>query len=30
MRILTRRMGETLMIGTQVTVAVVGVNGNRC
>jgi carbon storage regulator len=29
MLILTRRMGETLMIGTEVTVTVVGVNGNQ-
>jgi carbon storage regulator len=27
--ILTRRMGESLMIGTDVTVTVVGVNGNQ-
>jgi carbon storage regulator len=27
--ILTRRIGETLMIGTEVTVTVVGVNGNQ-
>ena len=29
MLILARRMGETLMIGTEVTVTVVGVNGNQ-
>jgi carbon storage regulator len=29
MLILTRRIGETLMIGTDVTVTVVGVNGNQ-
>ena len=29
MLILTRRVGETLMIGTDVTVTVVGVNGNQ-
>jgi carbon storage regulator len=29
MLILTRRVGETLMIGTEVTVTVVGVNGNQ-
>lgn len=29
MLILTRRMGETLMIGTEVTVTVVGVQGNQ-
>jgi carbon storage regulator len=27
--ILTRRIGETLMIGTEVTVTVVGLNGNQ-
>lgn len=29
MLILTRRVGETLMIGDQVTVTVLGVNGNQ-
>jgi carbon storage regulator len=29
MLILTRRVGETLMIGTEVTVTVVAVNGNQ-
>jgi carbon storage regulator len=29
MLILTRRMGETLMIRAEVTVTVVGVNGNQ-
>jgi carbon storage regulator len=29
MLILTRRIGETLMIGTEVTVTVVGLNGNQ-
>ena len=29
MLILTRRMGETLMIGADVTVTIVGVNGNQ-
>jgi carbon storage regulator len=29
MLILTRRVGETLMIGTEVTVTVVGLNGNQ-
>ena len=29
MLILTRRMGETVMIGTDVTVTVMGVNGNQ-
>jgi len=27
--ILTRRVGESLMIGTDVTVTVIGVNGNQ-
>ena len=30
MLILTRRVGETLMIGDEVTVTVLGVKGNRC
>jgi carbon storage regulator len=29
MLILTRRVGETLMIGNDVTVSVVGLNGNQ-
>jgi carbon storage regulator len=29
MLILTRRVGETVMIGTDVTVTVLGVNGNQ-
>ena len=29
MLILTRRVGETLMIGDEVTVTVLGVKGNR-
>ena len=29
MLILTRRVGETLMIGDEVTVTVLGVNGNQ-
>jgi carbon storage regulator len=29
MLILTRRIGETLMIGTEVSVTIVGVNGNQ-
>ena len=29
MLILTRRVGETLMIGDQVTITVLGVNGNQ-
>jgi len=29
MLILTRRIGETLMIGADVTVTVVGINGNQ-
>ncbi len=29
MLILTRRIGETLMIGDEVTVTVLGVNGNQ-
>ena len=29
MLILTRRVGETLMIGTEVTVTVLGVKGNQ-
>jgi carbon storage regulator len=29
MLILTRKIGETLMIGNEVTVTVVGVNGNQ-
>ena len=29
MLILTRRMGETLMIGADVSVTIVGVNGNQ-
>jgi carbon storage regulator len=29
MLILTRRVGETLMIGTEVTVTVMAVNGNQ-
>jgi carbon storage regulator len=29
MLILTRRVGETLMIGEEVTVTVMGVNGNQ-
>ena len=30
MLILTRRVGETLMIGDEVTVTVLGVKGNPC
>jgi carbon storage regulator len=30
MLILTRRIGETLMIGDNITVAVLGVNGQQC
>jgi hypothetical protein len=30
MLILTRRVGETLMIGDEVTVTVLGVKGNQC
>lgn len=30
MLILTRRVGETLMIGDDVTVTVLGVKGNQC
>ena len=29
MLILTRRVGETLMVGDEVTVSVLGVNGNQ-
>ena len=29
MLILTRRMGETLMIGTEISVAVLGIKGNQ-
>lgn len=29
MLILTRRLGETLMIGDEITVTVLGVNGNQ-
>jgi carbon storage regulator len=29
MLILTRRVGETLMIGNDITVTVVGINGNQ-
>ena len=30
MLILTRRVGETLMIGDEVSVTVLGVKGNKC
>lgn len=30
MLVLTRRVGETLMIGDEITVTILGVKGNQC